>query len=193
MTRKTGTKGQRRIEEILDAAEEILVEVGYGDLSMRGVADRLGLRLSHVQYYFDGPDALLEAIFDRSLTRSIAAFEARPKREGIEAMVAFVLEDQLSTTYCRMFFELWALAARDTKANAVLARYYARYQSYVESIVASEYPQAKPAQLKRCAVILMSLFEGLSLFRGVEGRISVSRRELDKDIVKAVRAIVAQS
>ncbi|MAB12321.1 TetR/AcrR family transcriptional regulator [Parvibaculum sp.] len=193
MARRTGAKGQRRIEEILDAAEEILVEAGYGGLSMRGVADRLGLRLSHVQYYFDGPDALLEAIFDRSLTRSIEVFETRPKREGIEAMVAFVLEDQLSASNCRMFFELWALAARDDKANAVLARYYARYQSYVESIVASEYPQAKPAQLKRCAVILMSLFEGLSLFRGVEGRIAVSRRELDKDIVKAVRAIVEQS
>ena len=51
-TRGASRKGQERSEAILDAAERLLVDEGHAALSLRGVAQRAGIRLGNLQYYF---------------------------------------------------------------------------------------------------------------------------------------------
>lgn len=62
-------KGATRREEILAAATALLLEQGYAGFSARGVAARAGLRLSHVQYYFASPAAILAELLDRFVRR----------------------------------------------------------------------------------------------------------------------------
>lgn len=184
-------KGQRRIGDILDAATDILVNEGYGSFSMRRVADRLGLRLSSIQYYFNGPGDLLCALFDRSLQRSLEKLRDAPDPENLASSVEFVLNEQLSLDYCLMFWELWPQAARDSDVNAVFNHFYAEYKSHIESVLQTTHPKLQGAARRRRATIIMGLLEGLSLFRGVEGRLDGSRRHFDADVIKAVVAIAA--
>jgi AcrR family transcriptional regulator len=184
-------KGKKRAEEILDAATQILVEEGYGGFSMRRVAETLSIRLSNVQYYFGGPGELLSALFDRALERSITAFKSRPAQGSLEDLIRFILDEQQPQEYCLMFWELWALAARDEEINAVMARYYAQYQKQIEYVLSKAVPGLAPGARRRRAVLIMSLMEGLSLFRGVEGRLDIPARQLDKDVVEAVIRIAA--
>ncbi len=175
--------------EILDAATQILVEDGYGRFSMRRVAEMLGLRISNVQYYFNGHGELLSALFDRSLQESVSAFDARQGQDTMEDAVSFVLEGQLHLDYCLMFWELWALAARDPDIDDVFKSYYAHYQNSIEQMLALRNPGLSTSVKKRRAIIVMSLFEGLSLFRGVEGRMDMPQRQFDKEIMKTVLQI----
>ena len=53
------SKGQRRRQEIVEGAAQILLEHGPQGVSHRAVAQRVGCSLSATTYYFSGLDELL--------------------------------------------------------------------------------------------------------------------------------------
>ena len=58
-------KGARSVETesaIVEAARNIVAEDGYPALSMRSVADRVGLTATAIYHYFDGKDALVTRV-----------------------------------------------------------------------------------------------------------------------------------
>src|SRR5512134_4200721 len=65
---------------ILDAAEELFMQQGFGGTSMRLLTSKAGVNLAAVNYHFGSKDALIEAVFRRRLdpmnTARIAALEA---------------------------------------------------------------------------------------------------------------------
>lgn len=87
-------------ERILDAAEKICRTEGADALSMRRMADALGISATALYRHYDGKDALLDAVADRGFERLAADFrEARRKRtprarlNGIlEAFLAFAMK-----------------------------------------------------------------------------------------------------
>ena len=65
----TSQRGQARRDQILEAATGLLLEQGHAGFSARGVADRAGLRLSHVQYYYPTPADIIGALLDLFIER----------------------------------------------------------------------------------------------------------------------------
>ena len=63
-------------EILLDAAEAIIREEGYGSATARGVAERAGMKHRAVFYYFGSQDELLVAVFRRG---------AKAQRDRLEA------------------------------------------------------------------------------------------------------------
>ena len=65
---------------ILDAAEELFMQQGFGGTSMRLLTSKAGVNLAAVNYHFGSKDALIEAVFRRRLdpmnTARIAALDA---------------------------------------------------------------------------------------------------------------------
>jgi len=65
---------------ILDAAEELFMQQGFGGTSMRLLTSKAGVNLAAVNYHFGSKDALIEAVFRRRLdpmnVARIAALEA---------------------------------------------------------------------------------------------------------------------
>ncbi len=59
------TKGERRIKIILEAAEQLLIDSGYHNFSMRKVATKAGVSVGNLQHYFHSKDKLMEAILDQ--------------------------------------------------------------------------------------------------------------------------------
>lgn len=164
------TKGQQRTLEVLDAAIAVLVEEGYAGFSLRRIADRAGMRLSNVQYYFPGKESLLEAILAREFDRSLAVLAGLPAelspRARLEAIIDYVLADQENPASCAIFWELWALAPREPAAATIMDRYYARFVETAAAEVLGLSPDLDPVTARRRAALMVSAMEGASLLRG---------------------------
>lgn len=161
-------KGRQRREQILDAAAATLTESGYADFSLRKVAERADIRLSNLQYYFPTLVELLSALFTRELDRARERFEASDSQD-LDTLLAMLLDEQTDTGSCRLFWELWALSARNRDIAKIMGEFYERYSAAVETLIARASPESLPARRRRRAILITAMIEGLSLFRG-DGR-----------------------
>lgn len=55
-------------ERILDAAEVLFVEHGFGATSLRGITARAGVNLAAVNYHYGSKEALMRAVYERRLS-----------------------------------------------------------------------------------------------------------------------------
>jgi len=182
--------GRRRYEEILDTAISPLIEEGYGAFSMRKIADRMGIRVSLVQYYFPSRGELLRALFERSLQRSIDRFAATADGRTLKAMTTFVLNHQLAPEESRLFWELWALSAHDDAAAEAKERFYRGYRHEIGKVIAPLRPDLPEDEIARRATIITVLLEGASVLRADGSHTKPELDRLDRSIVEAVNAIV---
>lgn len=90
------TRAEQRaatVKQILDTSEELFAQFGYFGVTIKDVADRMGIHPALIHYYFDGKKALFDAVFERRVeyavsvrTAELDAYEAklrgRPTVEG---------------------------------------------------------------------------------------------------------------
>lgn len=81
------------VKLILDTAEDLFAQLGYFGVTIKDVADRMGIHPALIHYYFDGKKALFDAVFERRVeyavtmrTAGLDAYEAEvgdhPTLEG---------------------------------------------------------------------------------------------------------------
>lgn len=69
MTVRRQARGRARIESILDAAEELVAEVGYDEMTTNLVAARAGISPGSLYQYFGNKAEILDGLLDRYTTR----------------------------------------------------------------------------------------------------------------------------
>jgi AcrR family transcriptional regulator len=89
---RVARKRQRRINEILRVAAEVLSEKGYYNSSLEEIADRLDLAKASLYHYFDSKESLLTAclgtVAEEAITRlSAIASDDRPAGERLRGLV----------------------------------------------------------------------------------------------------------
>lgn len=194
-TRGASRKGQERNEAILEAAERLLVEEGHAALTLRGVAQRAGIRLGNLQYYFATREALVRALLSRVLERATARLAEHVGSAGgsggaLEKALKYLLEDQTQADSYRLFYDLWALAAREPAIAEALRDFYAHYTDIAAELLSHAAPELTRAEARARAELLVSLLEGLSLFRsGTVGRPS---RRVDAELRRFVSWLTAK-
>ena len=65
-------RGQRRVESILDAAEQVIVEVGYDAATTDAIAKRAGASMGSFYHFFPNKEAVLAALAHRYAGRMSA-------------------------------------------------------------------------------------------------------------------------
>lgn len=109
VVRRMGPKGSEIWISMLDAAEEILCEEGYGGLTSRNVADRIGVKQRLVYYYFRTMDELIVETFRRLAIREKERLaNALTSGQGLRQMWNVYVE----TKDTRLVSEFMALANR---------------------------------------------------------------------------------
>lgn len=184
------TKGAAKRNEILAAARTVLIEEGNMALTARRVARELNVSLSHVQYYFPDRNEMIKAILEDHL--SDAQDRIARSSETMNpwtATVKIVLKDQRSRESCRIFWELWAVTGRDDNVSHLLNDFHLEYISALSPYVQEMNKALKPEQVRVRAVLIASMLEGLSLFRGYGRKPPVPFSQLDPSIVTAIEAI----
>ncbi|GAC1447673.1 MAG: TetR/AcrR family transcriptional regulator [Ktedonobacterales bacterium] len=102
------------VEKFLDAAERLLIEVGYANISTRRLAEEAGANHGLVHYYFGSMEQLFIAVLvrftDRLIRRQRAMYAANlPFIEKWRTAMAYLDED-LAQGYPKIWLELQALS-----------------------------------------------------------------------------------
>ncbi|HEX7291646.1 MAG TPA: TetR/AcrR family transcriptional regulator [Conexibacter sp.] len=100
--KREATKAQNR-RAILDAAQEIFTEMGYGAASIRDVVRRSGLAAGTFYNYFPDKQSVFQAVLEEHTTelrRRLREARARARdpetivREGFRTYFSFIVEDR---------------------------------------------------------------------------------------------------
>jgi AcrR family transcriptional regulator len=128
---KTSTRAAAE-EALLDAAERLLVDVGYAGITTRRLADEAGVNHGLVHYYFGSNENLLVRALERFTERLIArqrelyAADLPFVEKWRTAMRYLVSED---VTYEKVWLELQALAWNNADLRARLASVNAEWRA----------------------------------------------------------------
>jgi AcrR family transcriptional regulator len=128
---KTSTRAAAE-DALLDAAERLLVDVGYAGITTRRLADEAGVNHGLVHYYFGSNENVLVRALERFTERLIArqrelyAADEPFVEKWRTAMRYLVSED---VTYEKIWLELQALAWNNADLRARLARVNAEWRA----------------------------------------------------------------
>lgn len=162
------SRGKARTAEILAAARALFIRGGYAELTMRQVADRVGISLSNVQHYFPTPEALLKAMLEDVMNSYAPAYMDIPSRFGsprerLAASIRYLLADIKNPETEKLFVEIWSLATRDPVAREIFDRMYVSHRQKLAVLIAAVNPAlSDDAVAKRAALVAMQI-EGLML------------------------------
>ncbi len=171
-----------RRDRIIDACLDVVSEVGVAGASHRKIAQRAGVPLGAMTYYFDGMDQLLTEAFTRFGTMVSDRFEERLGAatnvdEACAAVAELVLNDVAADDRELVLAqELYTLAARDASFRAITAAWVARSRAALER-------HFDPATAR----MLDALIEGLTLHRALD----IETRD-PQEVDDAIRRLVGQ-
>jgi AcrR family transcriptional regulator len=131
---------------LLDAAERLLVEVGYAKITTRRLAEEAGVNHGLVHYYFGSNENLLVRALERFTGRLIArqrelyAADIPFVEKWRTAMQYLVAEDR---TYEKVWLELQALGWNHPDLRDRLARVNAEWREVLTDALAEPHRQLK--------------------------------------------------
>jgi AcrR family transcriptional regulator len=155
---------------ILRAATNELIENGYAQFSLRGVAAAAGMSLSTLQYHFKSFDELLAAtmkcLLDGYLDGAEAAVNQPAKRaqDPLANLITYSLQQVKSPRLTLATTESWALAHRNALARETMQAGYARYLALFMAAIKPLNPRLSEAQLRARAALIGAQIDGLLLY-----------------------------
>jgi AcrR family transcriptional regulator len=121
-------------QALLDAAERLLIEVGYGGISARRLAKEAGVNLGLVHYHFGS----MENVFLEVLERFTARLTERqrdlyaadvPFVEKWRMAMAYLVDEDATSGYEKIWLELQAAAWNHPEMRKRLVRVNARWRA----------------------------------------------------------------
>ena len=178
--RGTATRraGKETATRLVAAAHEQLELERLEHFSMRHVAERAGVSLANLQYYFPRREDLLRALYQDLDTRYRAAYEtvlaeapADPVKR-FEAVLDYNMKDISKRATRQFFMQLWALlGSLDNFEGHYIGELYAIDIALLGEHIQAMRPTAGPAEIERRATLIASMIEGLMVTMGdLEGR-----------------------
>ncbi|HSC49349.1 MAG TPA: TetR/AcrR family transcriptional regulator [Gaiellaceae bacterium] len=161
-------------EALLDAAERLLVEVGYAAITTRRLAEEAGVNHGLVHYYFGSNENLLVRALERFTDRLIArqrelyAAELPFVDKWRTAMRYLVSED---VTYEKVWLELQALGWNNPGVRARLAKVNGEWRAVLKEAFAQPHRElgiALPLDALVSLVITFNLGVVVERLGGIE-------------------------
>jgi AcrR family transcriptional regulator len=173
MSRRKASEGERR-EQILTAAFRVAARDRLENLTVRQVANAAGLSTGLVFFYFKSKDALLVALLDWLLERTIIVktgqrvlslpsarerFVAR-LREAVEGVARERVQVEL-------FFDFWVMGTRHPevrgKIRAALAAYREVFRSLAAELLREEPEALAGGSAEGLAALAVAVVEGCAV------------------------------
>ena len=170
---KTDTRSAAE-EALLDAAERLLVDVGYARISTRRLADEAGVNHGLVHYYFGSNENLLVRALERFTERLIArqrdlyAADLPFVEKWRTAMRYLMSED---VTYEKVWLELQAMGWNNADLRDRLARVNAEWRAVLTEAFAEPHRElgiAMPLEALVSLVITFNLGIMVERLGGIE-------------------------
>lgn len=157
---------------IVEAAMDVIAERGYNQMTIDGVAEKLGVTKGAVYWYFSSREDLVSAVlkkFQTDIERvSFESYYNRPAGEIFSQIFdRFSLTDERQRA---IFFEMVALAARNSDVRHATREYYQGLVATFEEAIKREKKQhfvQTQADARTLALMMAALFAGLQNYEMV--------------------------
>ena len=165
---------QQTEEAFLDAAERLLVSVGYAGISTRAVAEEAGANHGLVHYYFGSMESLLVRVLERFTERLIArqrAMYAAPDVPFIEKWRTAMRYLDADREYQKVWYELQALAWNRPELRERVAHVDSEWRSVLTEAFAEPHARYRiDMPLDALVALVVTFNEGIALERlsGIE-------------------------
>lgn len=184
-------RGARKREAIIEAAFEVLQEVGYAGFSLQQVTEKLGISLGNLTYHFPAREMLVRAMVDHIVDyyseRDAAVCERLLACDtlSLEPLVDWLLDEVTRPETSRVYPELWAMGNHDPHTAQALRHLYQEcIQRAMRSLGVD--PDAASARELRAAFWLLETL--------LDGCIAVCPRMGDSAVeIKAHKGLVKQT
>ena len=160
-------------KRLLAAAQDILAERGYAELTMTAIAQQSGVNRALVSYYFGGKAGLLAALVDTLFQDPEVGYveEIRATREGADLTEEFLdWQRRVSANdrTNRMLYELLPHALRDAEVRARFAEEYRVYREVDSGCLDAAPRELSEEDLDALAAVSIAVVEGLGIQRSLD-------------------------
>jgi AcrR family transcriptional regulator len=162
--------GAATLEQIVRAAETVLINQGHAAMTLRNVAEACGLKVGNLSYYFPTKQHLVMALIDSVVTQyrgEMTKLEIRDAADAkalLTSTMFYWMKDSQTRRTSRIFVELWSLGNTDPYIREQVDNIYAHGQQRYERIFASINPALSPQECSALATYAISTMEGLQVF-----------------------------
>jgi TetR/AcrR family transcriptional regulator len=198
--RNPQSRGQTREAEILAAARELLAgEIGE-QFTLRNVADHVGMRLSHLQYYFATKGDLVRALlasvaaeYSAKTTEVLAQVPNTPTARFM-AWIDYLLLDCWDPRTRHFFIRLWGMVeSEDANSGQLLQEFYATDIDEIARLLQELSPHLPDDLRLRRAAIIAGIIEGMMLMVGSGPPDSQARAALLAETRKQIFRIATEA
>ena len=184
----------KTIEQILDAAQQVLITSGYAGFTLRLVAQSAGISPGNLTYHFPRKNILLRALIKRLLDVYLCQLDTLlsspnvPIEKEVEMLVHFALMDSVEEKTVRVSRELWALALHDDVIRDAADDFYDELMERLVNMLQRSRPHVDIAAIRELVHFLLLLVEGTTVLFGTrrERAVSVERMiEVATQILKS--------
>ena len=169
-TDRRAMRGQATRQRIVAAAREVLMAHGAGGTSTRAVAEQAGVNLSQVHYHFGGRHGLLIEVLHQEnealLERQRALYAAPGPLSEKWRLACGFLDNDLSSGYVRVLWELWAAGLSDPELAAGWREAVSGWRELLESVFAAwaeDVGLELPISPRVMATLVANVFYGIEV------------------------------
>lgn len=170
--RGTATRqaGKATAARLVGAARDMLTSENFERFSLRAVADRAGVSLANLQYYFPRREDLARALYldvgERYRDAYAACLATAPDAPlpRLEAILRWNLEDIARPATQQFFIQLWTLLGTlDDFEGVYIRELYAIDITQLSEHIRALEPAPDNREARRRATLIAALIEGLML------------------------------
>jgi AcrR family transcriptional regulator len=179
---------------ILQAAEEVLITVGYARFTTRKVAAAAGIAIGNLTYHFPNKVNLTEALIDYVLERylehirtpQIAKSESGNEGHPLGDLLRWSMTDAVEPHIGRVCRELWAMACHQKFAARAMDEFYRRMIRAALEVARASHPSMTEQEALELTYLMAVLSEGAVVLFGT---LPEANKLLPGVIKLAVRAV----
>jgi AcrR family transcriptional regulator len=165
-------RGIDRVKKILAAAEEVLLNEGYASFSLRNVAEKTGISLGNLTYYFKSKDDLFQSLIDdvvagyqQGLQEIANAFPDDHESKFLGYM-DYLLADCRKPRSHQFFYHFWALSTHDRFVASRRRRGYEILREMLTEVCRALNSKLSTTILDQRVYLLMAMIEGMHVMFG---------------------------
>jgi AcrR family transcriptional regulator len=158
---------------LLAAAQDILAERGYSELTMTAISQVSGVNRALVSYYFGGKAGLLAALVETLFLNPDVGYveQIRSDRAGSDRADAFLEWQQrvsANDRTNRMLYELLPHALREPEVRSRFAEEYRVYRAVDGECLSGAPRELTEEELEALAAVSIAVVEGLGIQRALD-------------------------
>lgn len=183
MTKTSDRTAPATRERLLDAAAELIAELGWTAVTSRAVAERASVNNGVVHYHFGSMDTLRRAATshatDRLMHDALEWFVAAPTAiDGYSALLSAVGHLDASQAPTAVLLEAMLHAPRDPEVRTLIAGMIAPFRNALEDKLRADVDAGRvrgDVDVHGTAIALAALIDGLMLHAMVDPQVAVDR------------------